>query len=1497
MPKPTLIIVVMLLALSYLGAADLIRPNISLSPKPNGILVTLDFQHISETSWRNLLEHPHAFHEFGYGVSGGPGEAALPMLSELIPGSLTGPITVSNLQRQDYVLHDISLKTSPPGHLDSDPQEEPVTAYDWDQNLRDVPAAILPDAVIHMKGHSFLPITLRPVQVDPVSHSLNIPTSIQFEIQGFMLAEDIQLTDQGGVRSVNLPENNFGPKGHYLIITPPLFENYLTYFADWKMRMGYKVTIVNTTTTGNSASAIQAYIQDAWDNWEDRPDYLVLVGDEDQGIPGHYIQNPQGENLVTDHNYACLEGDDSFPELMVGRLSVDTTSELIAFTAKIVAYESNPYMEATDWFQRALMISTNWGAASAQATKEWVASKLMENGFDQVYTAYHPNQSSTADIANPINAGVGFVNYRGFGMYTGWVGPDFSSSDITNLIGNGSKTPVITSVVCGGGNFAANEDPCFGEVWTRIGTFSVPRGAVAFFGPSELYTHTQFNNVIDIGIYSGIFDQGITTLGEAVWNGKFELWRNYHQNTYYPFDQTPEFYHHIYNLLGDPGMQLWTAIPQIINVSHSERLLSGDHSTLVTVTDPLGNPMQGAFVALHNAEHNSAAYTDADGMVNLPYASTMAAAIQLTVTGTNLFPYLATLPISDPDYPLELISWSFENEGQLVAGSVSSMSLAFTNSGAALNNVNLSFSTGTLGITLGESINIPNIPAQSAYNLEPIEIGTPTDLNHGQAVTINLAIQTEATAWTLSRTLIVQAPVIRINALNLVAGIMDAGDSAQVELELINLGGAPSGPISITALEHALVGFTENILLCPTMNVDGIGTAEGTLGLIFSDQIFPAEKITLQFECIGANSTDTLQVELTVGEPSRYGPSQADDYGYRMFDNLDLGYTKSMSYDWIELDPDFGGFGTIIPMSDLEAEEDASSIINLPFPVTYYGEIFSTITVCTNGWAAFGNQTVVNFHNRRIPSPIGPVAMLAPFWDDLTTNPGKVFFRSVASGEALVIEWSQMENLGSTNNLSFQIIIYDTEENPTVSGDNDIKFQYKDYENIDIAANYSTVGIESPDFETGIQASYNHINDLSIGSISNGTSLLFSTDRGARLPDAIASVTGTALNFTLNPWSSARDSIVMTNVGETALAYSIDIQSSLDQLPPAAPAQDMQGTKEAPNEQVNSASLREGSDAFGYIWKKDTDIGGPTYGWVDIETADNIQIHSGNPDDASLGPIPLGFEFPFYDDIFSEVYISSNGSISFMGNYSPYVNKFLPTSSAPPALIAPWWDDLNNDAEPWGTHYFWTNNIDECIITWKDFPKYGTTNLYTFQVILNAYGKIIFQYQTLDGETNSATVGMQSAGRNSGLTIHYNEDSPFEAETAISILPPISWFTGSGWSGQLQAGESGTFVVAIQSLNLEPGHYELPLTLTTSAGNYPEASVNVSLDVILGQTPYGDVNSDYLVNIRDLMEMLDFILLIQDMNEDQFERVDLSVDGEANVIDMILLLEAIEDTN
>lgn len=1496
MMKITKFIVTLCFMLQILGAADQYLPEMELQALPNGVRVQLSFDHISLEQWQEMLETPDLFAKFGYGIGGAPGEPALPMTNQMIPVLSPGNPYIKVTQHETRPLSNVLVKSVSAGHLDSDPVRSPSNLYQTTSQQGNEEPILRAGTPVSMRGQQYLPLRLVPVQYDRVSGLLQVPTYLEFEITGIELPDELEVPAYPGLRSIIAPEDGFPRRGHYLIVSPPLFEPYLIYFIAWKERMGYRVSVVSTDETGQSSHDIKAYIQTAWDTWEHRPDYLLLIGDSDQGMPGWYIQNDFGDNLIGDHPYGLLEGDDSFPELMVGRLSVDTISELVSFTSKIVRYESMPPMDQPAWFQRALMISTNIGAASARATKEWIADEMLDYGYTEVHTAYAPEINTRTAIANPINQGVGFVNYRGFGFYTGWAGPDFTSEDIEGLISNGAKTPIITSVVCGGGNFAANDDPCFGEVWTRAGTAGVPRGAVAFFGPSELYTHTQFNNVIDLGIYAALLQEGEHTLGKALWAGKYELWRNYHQNTYFPFNQTAEFYHHIYSLLGDPGMQMWSAIPELLTVTHADTLSRSQNAMDIQVVDASGAPVSAAYVALFNSENAIGNYTDAAGLVTLPVVSGEALEIDLTVTGVNLYPYQATIPIQETSQGLVLENWSQDPETQLVAGSSQTMVMEFFNHGEAMSDVVFSFSSTAPGVSVTSQVIVGTIGANSSMEAMEVELSAEADLPHGTTSRIQVEVAGNQEIWSWQKQVVVQAPDVNLYDFLLESGDVNPGDSAQFTIELINLGGASSGPVTLTPMSHDLLTFSSESLICPSIAMDAQATTSNTLTVLFDEQIFPGEQLTVGFESATPTRIDTLIAEVTIGDVIRFGPSQADEHGYRMFDEFDLSFSQAQSYEWIEINPGLG-IGSTLGLVDLFEEADASTVIPLPFPVTYYGQVFNDITVCTNGWAAFGAHDVVNFHNRIIPSPIGPPAMLAPFWDDLITGSGHVYQLTTAENDQFVLEWSEVSHLEFQNRLSFQVVIFNTDSYPTETGDNDIKFQYRHFDNTDILANFATIGIESPDSQDGLLASYNNIDDPSVAYLRDHTAILFSTERGTRYQNASIAVNTNMVSFLQNPWSSGQDSVVFTNTGETPVAFAVTPVPTTPRQPQVVqPVINSDITKQTPDALPSVSVFREGSDGFGHSWRKSTEPDGPTYVWYDIEYPGNLVEWQGDPDDSSIGPMPLGFDFPFYDDIYGEVFIGSNGTLSFESSFSPWLNMSLPSLMSPPAMIAPWWDDLNNDQEPLGSIYFWTNENDQCIITWKDFPKWGTSQFYTFQVVLTKIGMMTFQYQSMDASTTSATIGIQNAQRDMGLTIHHNETTPIQSGMAISIRRPVEWFSASNWSGRIDPGESEAFVVNVSAVGLPHGHYERHFTIETSAPNYPLANLVVSMDIQSGELPWGDINEDYQVNLNDAVTLVSYVAMLEPMSEDQFQRFDLDVNGDVNVLDIIILIETVLGT-
>mgnify|MGYP002639560796 CR=1 FL=1 len=1479
-----------LLWVTSLLALENMRPQIELRLVSGGAEVILDFSNIQAYEWHELLSKPEAFFEGGYGLAGKPEDPALPSITQLIPvNAITHP-EISSLSSNTNPLISTILKSTPPGRLEEDPTTI-IRNFDWETSgVQLSPIAQLGQPV-KMRGQTFLPLTINPIVLDVNQRQVSVIEKLVIEISGISLGNPASLDETGNIRSIIPDTDIYEQLGHYLIITPPAYENYLQHLVDWKRRKGHPVTVVNTDLAGQTPTAIKAYIQEAYDTWENQPEYVLLIGDEDRGIGGFYVYNPDMEALVTDHPYVLLDGDDSFPEAWVGRLSIDTIGQLLVVINKILHYERQPYLGDRGWFKRGLLVCTVNAAISTQHTNNWIGRKLVENGFTQVDTAYYPMQANLSYVKDPINNGVGWVNYRGLGAWDHWIGPYFYNSDIDDLQ-NGFKLPIMTSIVCGGGNFAAPTDPVFGEQWIRAGTSSVPKGAVAFIGPSEVHTHTQFNNVIDVALYSAIFDLGMNELGPALWYAKLDLWRNYYQSQYLPFGQSAEFYHNVYNILGDPGMNVWTDTPKTLVVDYPQTLNMSDDHVTVSVHDELGTAIPDAFVFILNRENAIGLRTDASGIATLAFIPGLDSTLELTVTGKNLDPVLETISISATSDLLSYSSWEINADDFLEAGGTHSMNLSIDNNGGDINDLTFTLKSRNSCLNITDSVYVMDtFEAGSSIQLNDLfSLEVDRDVDHGDLVELTIEIVSDTETWIWKRNLPVQAAELKIKNMRILDGELQAGNSVNVRLSIENIGGIASSLMTLIFQPDPMINCLPPSLSYQSIEADETIHIVQSLALDFSDQLYPGEIVTLRFACETAGRVDTLEYELTIGQLNRFAPSLPDAYGYRVFDDADVSYSLVPVYDWLEIDPTLDGSGTRLSISDNDEEEDDVVQMDLPFTVTYYGQTYDAVTICSNGWLALGYSPEVSFNNRVIPSPAGPNAMIAPFWDDLITNPGGVNYLEL--DDRIIIEWSRMSNLDVPSTLNFQVIIYDTLVYPTRTGDNIIKMQFKDYYNYDTWTSFSTTGIESPDFTTGQQVSYNNSVEISVGELHSEQAILFTTERAERLPAPEMSISDYSLNFILNPWSQASDSIAITNNGGSPLVFNVgpadepDLQVALN---PLAGYDFVKGGSE-PDGSTYQPDLR---DVFDYVWLDQDDVGGPEFNWIDISQPSNAQSYDFDPDDSSIGPFEIGFDFPFFSEMYSEFYFSSNGTMSFVSPEYPWTNLTLPNGAAPPALIAPWWDDLNNNDGVQGVPYIWTNGIDTTVICWDNFPKFSTDERHTFEVLLISNGDILLQYLEMEGTSSSSTVGIQNATKTKGLQVTYNTSNSISDGTAILIQRQNSWLKVNAWSGRVAAGETRYFRADVDTRGLGQDAFALPFMLRSNSSNHPEIPISIHLSVVYGELPYGDINSDYQVNIHDVTTLIEFAVQLIPPDASQIERGDFDENGRLDVRDAVQLVQFI----
>ncbi|MEO0074317.1 MAG: C25 family cysteine peptidase, partial [candidate division WOR-3 bacterium] len=836
----------------------------------------------------------------------------------------------------------------------------------------------------------------------------------------------------------------------YLIVVPDEFYFNVLPLARWKQRQGYVVWVKRTSEIGSTREQIRSYVRDAFRNCNPTPSYLLLVGAANKIQP---FVTP-GTSCVTDHPFVCVDGDDYLADMFVGRLPAANSSELDAMIAKIIGYESVPYLGDTSWFTRALMVGTSYQeggspATTALVTLRQIREKLLQKGYSVVDTVFYPpTLSGRGPVDSAVNRGVLFVNGRGWGNTSGWGYPQFNVSDVFNLA-NGWRLPVVTSIYCGTGNFVSGVTPCFGEAWLRAGTPQNPKGGVAFWGSSYTGTSTRWNNCMAYGIYHAIFDENVATCGQAMYAGKLEQLINF------PLDQDSfdlRLYFHVYNLLGDPAMELWTGVPRHVRVVYPEIYPFGTSIFDVRVADEQNRPVRNARVCLYapTSGVHELVLSDHSGWARFAIPATSADTLLVTVTGQGCYPYLGA---------------AIGRQTGLWVGHLRH----YPETAAAAATLQLSVSLKNFGSTLTARNVVATLRSQSDYatvidstascgDVEPgslasveFSIRLAPEVPNGERIRFLLLVTSSDSVWHSAFELVVSSPELTVLGYTVHDGngVLDPGDTVDISVTLLNRGELARdvtgllrslNPIAVTVMDS--VGFFGTILPGDSSSNSGerfrVRVARG---------IGAGRRFSMRIALSGAGGfISERDFILTVGTPAASTPLGPDYYGYYCYDNTDTAYAERPSYAWIEIDPNLGGSGTRV-----EIGNDRAVAIDLPFIFRFYGSDYCKVSVSDNGYLAMGITSLGDPYNWTIPSANGPDALCAVFWDDFRTDtlgiPG-VFIWYDEPNHLLVFEWSRCRHVHGFRNpivaeeQTFERVLFDPRYYRTPTGDGPILFQY-----------------------------------------------------------------------------------------------------------------------------------------------------------------------------------------------------------------------------------------------------------------------------------------------------------------------------------------------------------------------------------------------------------------------------------------------------------------------
>ncbi|MBM3329610.1 MAG: hypothetical protein FJY67_09110, partial [Calditrichaeota bacterium] len=1046
-------------------------------------------------------------------------------------------------------------------------------------------------------------VAVRPTEGRPVNPVYDPPIVgddpffLQWMSEYVLNGDDIRRDDPARDR---LPAN----VGHYLIVTQEAAMQYLVPFIEWRRKAGYRVDILALSSgDASSDNTVKQRIQQRWDALRQAGQppfgYLHLVGDrtayENPPAPGWVLQSPVGTSSWPnaqhgEYLYACMDGgNDNNPDVAFSRWPGGSQETLQLMVGRTLGYEANPYMENTEWFRRAAAYSSHWGNSPGQAwhatiptTVRWAESALKAQGFNLRWFEDREYDRTGQRVGDFWKQRHNERTNLMFGRAEFYLWAQSRSGGEYRPFNDSMRNVGVFPVdvhVSGHGEWGA-------EAMYRTGSGNNLKGPVATTNGWGFNPTTPWN-MQWMEMVSGILQKKLPT------GWSFARSHNL-MDLYLPADYTYNarnarlLVRTDINHFAEPGLLPWMDVPRIVameftpQVAPDTRLIEAfvhlpdsDEPVVnaqVTLYAPGNVPQQMGDYINFTPAIQRIAYTDDQGRVRYVLSGNerfvASSRVYLTVTGRDIKPFFGERTVANPAVRPDIAGWTLEqitgNDDEFVnPGETFLLYMRARNLGTAdaISGLNATIRTLSPYVTID--------PDNNGFWFGDVEAGQAVDGDQGVLITIsplcpdgvarpalrplievNFAAGEER--WTSALRLEPRASHLEYRRTFIGnAAVTIVPDSvAQIDIELMNVGQIPSPPVRAELRTMGLgISVVESQVTFEAIAPGERGRAAGGSRFTISGNriVPPGLKNQLQLVLLTDDGPlDTTFLELQVMQPRANAPFGPDGYGYICFDNTDTLWDVAPRFEWVEIaNPQNRTFnGTRLNFSGQSPNDQGEAmVIPLGFETQFYGQVFDSITVCTNGFVTAGSHVrALNFQRWPLDQAVGGAAgMMAPLWTELRHGEGAgVYVFHDTSDSRFIVEWYRMRIAnGQQTEVTFQLIIYDRSVWITESGDQNILFQYLVVVNPDNvrggdplwekAVPYSSVGISDPLGRTGVNYTWNNqYPNPGAAQLANRRSILFSTSPRFRAGTLYGWVRDAAT------WAGIPNAIVFTKHGFTA---------------------------------------------------------------------------------------------------------------------------------------------------------------------------------------------------------------------------------------------------------------------------------------------------------------------------------------------------------------------------
>ena len=216
-----------------------------------------------------------------------------------------------------------------------------------------------------------------------------------------------QFLNYKGLRGTPVTE-----EGDILIIAPEDFMVAMQPYADWKIRNGFNTEIVSLANAGSNANAIKSFILDYYN--EHNLAFVIIVGDNAQ-FPTPTVSGNKSDNYFTE-----LVGNDSYPDIILGKISAENVAQVETQVQRFIEYELNP--SETDHFPSFMGIASNQGPGDNNEYDYQhirnIDNKLQAYTYTSGYELFEGSQGGLDASGNPTAAMVSTAVNNGVGIIT-----------------------------------------------------------------------------------------------------------------------------------------------------------------------------------------------------------------------------------------------------------------------------------------------------------------------------------------------------------------------------------------------------------------------------------------------------------------------------------------------------------------------------------------------------------------------------------------------------------------------------------------------------------------------------------------------------------------------------------------------------------------------------------------------------------------------------------------------------------------------------------------------------------------------------------------------------------------------------------------------------------------------------------------------------------------------------------------------------------------------